>query len=93
MALDALQHLEAVHLRQFQVQQDHLGWLCQRAVSVRALARDELQRLNAIARDVDDVGKVGLLHGAKRQPHFIAVVLDQQDFNGRSLIRAPFVIG
>ena len=78
---DPPQDLEPVHLGQLQVQQDHLGDVFDPAAGVRPFAEEELQRLRAVASDLDAVAQVGLLERAQRQLEVVGVVLDEQDLD------------
>ena len=82
IALDPLEHFQPVHLGQFQVEQDHLGRVLDLARGVRAFAENELQRLRAVAGDLDAIRELGFAQGAQRQFQVLRVVFDQQDFNG-----------
>ena len=58
-----------------------LGRVLDPAVSVRAFAKNELQRLRAVAGDVDVVSQIGPLQGPAGELQVFRAVFDQQDFD------------
>ena len=80
-ALIRRKHLDPVDQRQFQVQQDHLGAVLDLAMGVRAGAKDEIQGLGPVARDMDLVGEVLPLERVECQLHVVGIVFDQQDLD------------
>jgi hypothetical protein len=73
------QHLEAVDLRQLEIEQHHLRERRRGRRGVLAARQQVIQRLDPIARDDRLVEDVGLLQGEERQLLVHGVVLDEQD--------------
>ncbi len=46
-----------------------------------ALAKNEIQRLHAVAGDLDAVGQIHFAQRAQSHVQVVGVVLDQQNFN------------
>src|SRR6185295_11320454 len=79
--LDLAQYIQAVHLGQFQVEQNQFGRGVNAAVAVRSATKKEIQRLFAITHHVDLAGEIVSLKGNHRQLHVVGIVFDQQDFD------------
>ena len=76
---DAAQDLQAVDLRQLQVEQDD-GWkLAGISARVRSGAEEVVERGGPVARDDDLVRDAALLEGQDRQLLVAGVVFDEQD--------------
>src|SRR5437667_12800566 len=79
--LDVPQHLQAVHLRQFQVQQDYFWAIPEAAAAVGASPEQKVQRLSAVPNHMDLVQDVVCLERANGHHLGIEIVLNQQNFD------------
>ena len=75
----SLEHFQAVHLRQFQIQQDQRRLLGQIPPLVGAASKQEIQRLDPVARDVDLVGNVVFLECPQCKHLVVRIILDEQN--------------
>jgi hypothetical protein len=74
-----LEHFQAIHLGQLQIQQDHGGHNAQVTPSIRSGPKQEIERLHTIARDNYFVRDVAFLKGEKSQLLVIGIVLYEQN--------------
>jgi len=66
------QHLEAVHLRQFKIEQHHLGdW--------PGAVREEVHSFGAVTAHVYLIRQIALLECPQRELGIVRVVLDEQN--------------
>jgi len=77
--LDLAQDIEPVDERQLDVEQDDLGVIARVAICVRAAAKDEIERLRTVARDMSPIGDVECFECLKRQLQVIWIVFDEKD--------------
>src|SRR5438093_36511 len=83
LALQASQHLQPVHFRELQVEQNHTRRDADLAQRMALLAEEEFQRLGPVAGDEHLIRQIPGLEGAQSELHVARVVLDQQDLDFR----------
>ena len=76
IVLDLTQHLQPVHFRELQIQQDHPRAFLQAPAVVGARAEDELQRLGAVSDDMDPVRDVVLPQRTEGQLRVIGIIFN-----------------
>src|SRR5207249_3427365 len=81
LALKASQHLQPVHFRELQVEQNHTRRDADLAQRMALLAEEEFQRLGPVAGDEHLIRQIPGLEGAQSELHVARVVLDQQDLD------------
>src|SRR4029077_17118763 len=77
------QNLEAVDLRELQIQEDYAGRDADVTERMRLLTEEEVERLRTVARHEDLVREVAGAEGPQGELHVVRVVLDQQDLHFR----------
>src|ERR1017187_5236680 len=77
--LDAPEHLEPVHLRELEVEEDDSGERRPGAGGISPFSEEKLEGLGSVADDMNVVRDVGLLQRAQGQLGVVGVVLDEQD--------------
>src|SRR6266850_2171760 len=83
VALESPQHLQPVHLRELQVEQNHARRDADLAQRMALLAEKEFQGFGAVAGDEHLIREIPGLEGAQGQLHIARVVLDQQNLDFR----------
>ena len=91
MALELLQDLEPVDLRQPQVEQDQSRDRC--AVAERAATMHVVERLFPVAGHRHRIGELPAFERPQRELHVGGVVLHQQDRNRRAHASPPVFAG
>jgi hypothetical protein len=72
-----LSTLVTVKSRQLQVQQDELRRILNAATGIRSGAEQELERLHAVARDVNVIREIGALEGMQHELDVVGIVFNQ----------------
>src|SRR5882762_1026267 len=83
VVLESPQDLQPVHLRELQVEQNHLRGDADLAQRMALLAEEEFQGLGPVAGDEHLIREIPGLEGAQGELHIARVILDQQDLDFR----------
>src|SRR6185436_13853485 len=81
LLLEAAQHLEAVDLRELQVEQDHLGDDPDLPQRMRPITEEELQGLGAVMAHKHLIREIPLLECPEGQLRVTRIVFDEQDLD------------
>lgn len=82
MAPDPIQQLEAIDVRQLEVEKHDVGWRIERRIGETACVEQIVHGLDAIHGYVRHCGKAALVDGAAKEKNIVRRILHKEDDGG-----------